>query len=148
MSLIKIILVRVGHKWWLDDFIQQPFPIKIFQPRMMLDLIGPIVPQPLRLLPLYQPVTKISSLEAPGSRDLFFLYTNLSGLNLVADLFSGAPDVRPAAHHVFVYYNPNCIIVRGIAMVLSAHDLRGFWVKTKMYPYNLGSHWCPGNFPA
>lgn len=128
MSLIKIVLIRIWHKWGLDNFIQQPFPIKIFQPRMMLDLIRPVVPQPLGLFPLYQPIAKISCLETPGSGDLFFFYTNLSRLYLVAYLFSGTADVRSPAHNVLVYNNPNRIIVRSVTVVLPAHDLGGFWV--------------------
>ena len=95
--LIDVLLIKVVLFWWhkrcLNLPVPQILPLEIFQPGVILDLIGAIQAEAVRRLPLYHLVDEVCSLDRPALRDLVPLDLDLFGQNVISNLLPTLADI-------------------------------------------------------
>lgn len=95
--LINVLLIKVVLFWWdkrrLNLSVPQILPREIFQPGVILDLIGPVQAEAVRRLPLNHLVDEVSSLDGPALRDLVPLDLDLFGQNVISNLLPTLADI-------------------------------------------------------
>lgn len=90
--LIKVVLFR-WDKRRLDLPVPQILPREIFQPGVILDLVGPVQAEAVRRLPLNHLVDEVCGLDGPALRDLVPLDLDLFGQNVISNLLSTLADI-------------------------------------------------------
>ena len=90
--LIKVVLFR-WNKRRLYLPVPQILPREIFQPRVILDLVGPVQAEAIRRLPLNHLVDEICSLDGPALRDLVPLDLDLFGQDVISNFLPTLADI-------------------------------------------------------
>lgn len=90
--LIKVVLFR-WDKRRLNLPVPQILPREIFQPGVILDLVGPVQAEAVRRLPLNHLVDEVCGLDGPALRDLVSLDLDLFGQNVISNLLPTLADI-------------------------------------------------------
>ena len=95
--LINVLLIKVVLFWWdkrrLNLSVPQILPREIFQPGVILDLIGPVQAEAVRRLPLNHLVDEVCGLNGPALRDLIPLDLDLFCQNVISNLLPTLADI-------------------------------------------------------
>ena len=91
---------------------------------MVFNFFRAVQSQSIYWLSLDQFVDEVGCFETPSGRHLILLYLDLFGEDVVSDLLSVLPNVRPLAVHALISDHSNSKVVHGHTVVLSAHNLR------------------------
>ena len=98
-------------------------------------------------------INKISCLQAPSLRNIWFLQLNLFWKDCLFDIFPRSSCIRPLnklnrfylpCHKLKSYYT-NRIIICSYTMILSTHNLWSWWLFIN-YPYSQVCQMCPEHF--
>ena len=95
--LINVLLIKVVLFWRnkrrLNLPVPQILPREIFQPGVILDLVGPVQAEAVRRLPLNHLVDEVCGLDGPALRDLVPLDLDLFGQNVISNLLPTLADI-------------------------------------------------------
>jgi len=102
----------------------QVIPRKVFQPRVVFDLVGSVVAKSVLRFSLDHFVDEVGSLDRPVSGNFTFFNLNLLLQNVVSDLFPRLSDVGSSAKHAFVGHDSDSKVIYAGGVVDSTHY---FW---------------------
>jgi hypothetical protein len=95
LFLIEIFLILLRHIRGNQFLLKQCLPVVVFEPNVLFDLMRPVETESISWLSLKAFVNKVGCLNRPALRDLMTTYLYLLRENIVPNVFSGFPIVRP-----------------------------------------------------